>query len=145
MTKSIYVVAGIGLFGCVALSFLMQHLLEVQGERSRSPVAIELQEMLADNLRGPVEVSTHEVDGERTMVVRMPAREGVPLDLFAKSATDLLWRRSPNWKEVPEKLRLEVDAPGATAVVLDSRPPGVRRTRADAPSRVRSQPVSPPK
>lgn len=145
MTKSIYVVAGIGLFGCVAMSFMMQHLLGVHGERNRSPVAIELQEMLGDSLRGPVDVSTHEVDGERTMVVKLPVRDSVPIDSFAKSATDLLWRRSPRWQDVPEKLRLEVSGPGGAPVVVDSRPPGVRRLRIDTPRPARPQAGAPPK
>lgn len=142
MSKSIYVVAAMGLVSCVALSFLMQHLLGVKGDRSRSPVAAELQEVLADNLKGSVEVTTLDVDGERTMLVRLPAREGVPLDQLAKSTTDLLWRRAPLWKEVPERLRLEVRGPSdAPPLVLDSRPPGLGRFQR---SRAKPAPLAAP-
>ena len=134
MSKSLYVVAAMGLIGCVALSFMMHHLLGVKTERSRSPLAIELQELLDSNLDGTVEVSTLDVDGEFTMLVRLPARAGVPRDQLAKSTTDILWRRAPVWKETPERLRIEVGGPGnELPVVLDSRPPGLGRRSAGKP------------
>lgn len=140
MSKSIYVVGAIGLIGCVALSLMMQHLLKVKGDRARPAMALEIEEELADCLRGPVEVATLEVDGERTLCIRLPVKAGVPGDNLARGASDLLWKRSTSWREQPERLRLEVlPAQGGAPIQLDSHSPALRGMRR------KTVPVAPPK
>src|SRR5262245_24773879 len=56
VSKTVYVVGGIGAVGCLMLSFMMQHLLKVQSERSHSPVADELKETCAEHLVGAIDV-----------------------------------------------------------------------------------------
>ncbi len=141
MSKSIYVVGAIGLGGCLVLSLMMQHLLKVHGERARPKVAIELEEDLADHLAGAVEATSLEVDGERTLCLRLPVKQGVATEPLARAAADLLWRRSPKWAEVPQRLRLEIVQGGAAPMRFDSHPPGLRTRRGSKTL----APVAPPK
>ncbi len=141
MSKSIYVVGAIGLGGCLVLSLMMQHLLKVQGERARPKVAIEVEEDFADHLAGFVEVSTLDVDGERTLCLRLPVKQGVAVEPLARAAADVLWRRSPAWTEVPQRLRLELVQGGKAPMQFDSHPPGLRMRRASKSL----APVAPPK
>lgn len=140
MSKSVYIVGGIGIVGCIALSLMMQHLLKVQGERARPALALEIEQELADCLRGNVEVSTIEVDGESTLCVRLPIKKGLASDRLARAASDLLWKRAPSWRDTPERLRLEVVADGGAPFLFDSRPPGLRSSRPQ-----KASPVAPPK
>lgn len=141
MSKSIYVVGAIGLGGCLVLSLMMQHLLKVQGDRARPKVALEIEEDFADHLAGFVEVATLDVDGERTMCLRLPVKPGVAADPLARAAADLLWRRSPSWAEAPQRLRLEIVQVGKPPMQFDSHPPGMRMWR--APKAI--APAAPPK
>ena len=146
VSKSIYVVGAIGLGGCLVLSLMMQHLLKVQGDRTRPAVALEFEEELSDHLRGQVDFATLDVDGERTWCIRLPTKKGVPSDSLARAASDLLWRRAPSWPEAPERLRLEVTAEGDAAPYrLDSHPPGVRTRRATKHAAPPAAPPSAPK
>lgn len=140
VSKSVYIVGGIGIVGCIALSLMMQHLLKVQGDRARPALAIEIEQDLADCLHGNVDVSTLDVDGERTLCVRLPVKKGLAADRLARAASDLLWKRAPSWRETPERLRLEVVAEGGAPFLFDSRPPGLRILRTQKLS-----PVVPPK
>ncbi|MGE3171594.1 MAG: hypothetical protein AB7O97_03145 [Planctomycetota bacterium] len=137
MSKSVYVVGGIGVIGCLMLSFMMQHLLKVKTDRSRSPVAIELEEACAQYLDGPIEAATFEIDGERTTLLRLRVFAGVDADRLARSAGDLVWRRAHKFRDMPERLRFEVRGPGLEQpLVVDSRPQGLDRL-----SRHRSTPA----
>lgn len=119
MSKSIYVIGGMGLAGCLLLSFLMQHLLKVRGDRAASPVALELQELFSGRLARPVQVAVIEEQGIRTMVVRMALLEGDPRQVV-RGAGGLAWRRAAVLPQPPQRLRLEVtgsDPAEAPAVV----------------------------
>jgi hypothetical protein len=128
VSKQIYVVGGIGVAGCLMLSFMMQHLLKVKTDRTRSPIAAELEETCAGHLDGRVEASTLEVDGDRTLLVRLKIRTGVDGEALARSVGDLIWRHAYELTETPERLRLEVRGSAyPTPLVVDSRPPGLLR------------------
>lgn len=132
MSKSLYVVGGIGTVGCLMLSLMMQHLLKVKKDRAVSPVAIELARDFEAHLAGPIEVRTLEEDGEPTMVVRLPVQPGARLAELAKAAGDFVWRRAYLLPELPGRLRVEafpVDGSEPVAAAV-SRPPALDRLHA---------------
>lgn len=153
VSKTVYVVGGIGAVGCVMMSLMMQHLLKVQGERGRSPVAIEVEQQCGTHLVGPIEVSAMERDGERLLVVRLRAKPGVECAPLARTIGDLIWRYAYKLPESPERLRLEVrssDDQKVAPVVVESRPPGLGSWRTGkAPKKDAApspgSPASPPK
>ncbi len=140
MSKSIYIVGATGILGCVALSLMMQHLLKVQGDRARPALAVEIEQELTECLSGSVEVTTLDVDGERTLWVRLPIKKGFASDRLARTASDLLWKRAPSWPQTPERLRLEVVSEGGVPFLFDSHAPGMRLLRTE-----RQPQVAPPK
>lgn len=130
MSKSIYVLAGLGLFGCIALGLMMQHLLRVQVERGQSAIAVELQEMCGHQFEGPAIVELQSEASALTMVVKVRARPGVALDKFARSASALTWRIAHRHEQVPDHLRFEVRPPAAgEAVVVETSRSDLGRLR----------------
>ena len=141
MSKSIYVLAGLGLLGCLALGLIMQHLLRVQVDRDRSEIAIELQEMCGNQLDGPVVVALVPDAPEPTMVVKVSVGPDVEPLKFARSASSLVWRIAHRHDQAPEHLHLEVRPPDqAEPVVVRTsrsslsglRRPLLRRSRVPA-------------
>lgn len=133
VSKTVYVVGGIGAMGCVMLSLMMQHLLKVRTESKRSPVAIEIEQAFPGNLVGPVDVTTPMIDGERTMLVRLAVGPGIDGAPFGRSVADVVWRRAYQWPEMPDRIMVEVrtERQPRDPVVVVSRAPGLdRRLRA---------------
>jgi hypothetical protein len=132
-------VGGIGALGCLALSLMMQHLLKVKTENTRSPIAIELEEACADRIVGRIEADTVEIDGEETLWLKLVAKDGVELRPLAKNASDLVWRRSHKWPQLPGRLRVEVRGPRSAPVVIETRPQGLDGLRS---GRARTAPAT---
>jgi hypothetical protein len=110
--KSVYAIAGIGAVGCLLLSYMMKHLLEVKTENSASPVAIELRDMAGRSIVGDVDVQVVMENGVRTMIVRLEARQGVDRQKWATGLGRLLWRRALALREPPARIRFEVAGEG---------------------------------
>ena len=144
MSKSVYVVGGMGALGCLALSLMMQHLLKVKTDQARSPIVLEIEDACAEHLAGRIEASTIDMDGEMTLCLQLVAKAGVDPKQLGRSASDLVWRRRHKWNEVPERLRVEVRSAGAPPVVVETRPPGLEGLRSGRQRRA-ALPPSPPK
>ena len=138
MSKSIYVLAGLGLFACIALGLMMQHLLRVQADRGQSVIAVELQEMCGDQFDGRAVVELQSAASALTMVVKVRARPGVEMDKFARSASSLTWRIAHRHGQVPDHLRFEVRPPDAGEAVV------VETSRSDL-GRLRRRPARSPR
>ncbi|MBK8095839.1 MAG: hypothetical protein IPK26_01950 [Planctomycetes bacterium] len=108
MSKSLYAIGGLGLGSCLVMSLMMQHLLKVKTERHRSPIAIELEEVFASRLTGPVEVKLPNGDADRTIVVTLPVLAGLQKQKLATTAGNMVWRRMAGEKDAPAALRVEV-------------------------------------
>ncbi len=153
MSKSVYVVGGIGAVGCLMMSLMMQHLLKARTEQSRSPVSIELEQALAQHVVEPIEVTSRDSDGERMMLVRLKARPQADAARLARSVGDLIWRRAYKWSERPDRLQVEVRSGEANKqpVVIVSRPQGLDGLRPQQPPPAvplpgtSSRPPNPPK
>ena len=135
VAKSIYVVGGIGVVGCLMLSFMMEHLLKVKTEASRSPVAQELEEIYGDRLVGSVDARVVEVGGERILLVRVKAAAGVQRDQLAAQLggnVRMVLRQQP---DPPSRVRIEVDAVDGSSPLVVELEPGRRpaATRPGAP------------
>lgn len=130
MSKSIYVLAGLGLFGCIALGLMMQHLLRVQVDRDQSEIALELEEMCGNQFDGPAIVELLSGASAVTMLVKVRARPGVELEKFARSASSLVWRTAYRHEQVPDHLRFEVrPADGGEKVVVQTSRSDLGRLR----------------
>jgi hypothetical protein len=143
--KSVYVVGGLGALGCLALSLMMQHLLKMKTDTARSPIAVELEEACAEFLTERIESSQLEIDGELTLRLQLTAKKGVDPKALARNASDVVWRRSHKWSEVPERLRIEVHSPEAAPVVHESRPAGLDSLRSGRERRAENPDALPPK
>jgi len=126
VSKSIYAILGIGLGSCVLLSYMMQHLLKVRTEHSRSPVVAELAEVLGDRLCGEITLSTSDSDGRRVTSVSFAVLAGLQRQNLATTAGNIVWRGLAGAAE-PDVVRVSVeDEDGAKAVVVDvPRPLGM--------------------
>ena len=126
VAKSIYAIGGLGIGTCVLLSLMMQHLLQVKTGRSKPAFALELEEVYAGRLAGPVEVSEESVaaDGKKRMVLHMRVLAGLHKQRMAQTAGELVWRRMIGEKQVPDVLVVEVgdDAGGPVETVPVPRP-----------------------
>lgn len=126
MSKSIFVISGLGLVSCVLLSLMMQHLLKVKVERKRSPLVIELEELFRSQLAGPIETEFQDRDGKRTLVVHIKIVGGIQKQRLGISLGGLVWRRAlSGTDEPPQALLLAVgdDAGGKVEEILVPRPP----------------------
>lgn len=108
VSKSLYAIGGLGLGSCLLMSLMMQHLLKVKTERHRSPIAIELEEVFASRLSGPVDVLLPQEGADRTIVVRMPVLAGLQKQKLATTAGNMVWRRMVGEKDAPTGVRVEV-------------------------------------
>jgi hypothetical protein len=144
VSKSIYVVGGIGLVGSVLLAFMMQHLLKVQKEQASSPVAQVLEDAFAEHLAGPVRIAVPKPGGDATMTVHMVTRPGVRREQLAGVADDLIWPEIGRMREPPRAVRFEIeDADGAPIVIVERQAPRLMQTPPSSPPRS-SPPPSPP-
>lgn len=124
MSKSLYAIGGLGLGSCLLMSMMMQHLLKVKTERQRSPIAIELEEVFASRLTGPVDVDLPEDGGERVIVVTMPVLAGLQKQKLATTAGNMVWRRMAGEKDAPTGVRVEVkDDSGGKVESFDIQKP----------------------
>jgi hypothetical protein len=127
VSKSIYAIAAIGGLGCLALSLMMQHLLETQQERERPPIVAELESFLADQLTGPIGYRYRQEGGRSTIILQMvvTADTATANAAFARSASDLVWRLGGRYlRELPDELVIEV---GTDAAPVGDADPYVHR------------------
>lgn len=140
MSKSVYAIGGMGIAGCLMLSFMMQHLLKVKQDRAQSPVALELQELFTGRLDGPVQVHTQQEGGELTMRVRMTIRDGDPKQIV-RGAAGMAWRCAAQLQEPPRRMIMEVLRPGDDApAVVELGARGVAAPQRTAPGSPSVQP-----
>lgn len=92
MTKSLYVIGGLGLGACLVLSMMMQHLLEVKNERDRPAVVIEVEQILGGRLVGPATLVQKDREG-RTLEMRLKVLAGLDKEKLARTAGNLVWLR----------------------------------------------------
>ena len=108
VSKSLYAIGGLGLGSCLVMSLMMQHLLKVKTERHRSPIAIELEEVFASRLTGPVDVKLPNDNADRAIVVTLPVLAGLQKQKLAITAGNMVWRRTAGEKDAPSGVRVEV-------------------------------------
>lgn len=133
VSKSVFVVGGIGAVGCVMLSLMMQHLLKVKGEHGRSPVATDIEQTFGPQLQGPVDLVSLLMDGERAVIVRLLAKADVDREQMGRRVAGLVWRSAHKLAETPDVLRVEVRRDAAEEpMIIDTRPPGLDGLRASS-------------
>jgi hypothetical protein len=117
----------------------MQHALTLQGERARSPLALQLEARLEGKRVGPVQVTIATEAGRRCLVARVVVLAGLSKQRIADAIAEAVWRHAIGMADAPQEVRLEVadDDGGEPLVVLPARPKAPRRL---APAR----PASPP-
>ena len=106
MPKSIYVIAILGLGGCIALSLMMKNLVEEKGDRDAHPMAREVQELFGGRLEGNVDLQWEERDGIRFAVLTITPAAGSPRERLAKDMAQYVWRRLAV-EERPERFEVE--------------------------------------
>jgi hypothetical protein len=126
VSKSLFVISGLGLASCVLLSMMMQHLLQVKAERKRSPLVTELEELFRSQLAGPIDTEQQERDGKHTLIVHIKVLGGLQKQRLGMSLGGLVWRRLlSGQEEAPEAVILAVadDVGGKVEEIPVPRPP----------------------
>jgi hypothetical protein len=115
VAKSIYAVAGMGFGSCLLLSLMMQHLLKVKKDVVRPAFLLELEELLAGRLDGPIDVQTRKVGEQEQMTLLFTVGEHVDKQRLARAATPIVWRQLAGGPNDPDRLVLAISKRGETA------------------------------
>jgi len=126
VSKSLFVISGLGLASCVLLSLMMQHLLQVKADKKRSPLVTELEDLFRSQLAGPIDTELQDRDGKRTLVVHIKVLGGLQKQRLGLSLGGLVWRRALSGpEEAPQAVVLAVcdDVGGKIEEIDVPRPP----------------------
>lgn len=136
MAKSIYAVAGLGFGSCLLLSLMMQHLLKVKKDLVRPSFVMELEELLAGRLDGPVDVKREKVGDRERMTLFLTVADHADKQRVARVASPIAWRQLAGGPNDPDVLVFALARKGeATPVEIEAeRPPWV-------PAKSRGTPV----
>jgi hypothetical protein len=144
VVKSLYAIGGMGVGCCLVLSLMMQHLLGFKQERDRSPLAIEVEELLGGKVCGKVEAHDQTAAGQRVTTLQFRLLAGLQKRRQIDAIAPFVWQRAALMPEPPDLLRFVVDDDGGGAAEsIELRrpafaPPPARPTKAPA------APVPPP-
>ncbi len=120
MRKSIFVIGGLGLGGCLALSLGLRELLAVQQERQRSPLASLLEGHFSRRLVGRVHVQWVDANGRQQLEARLAVFSGLRKEPIAEAAGELLWLNAANHGRRPDSVVVRVeDDDGGVPFVMD--------------------------
>jgi hypothetical protein len=106
---------------------MMQHLLKVKKEQVRPPFVIELEELLAGRLDGPVDVTTATVGDRQQMTLHMIVAAYADKQRVARAATPIVWRQIAGKPGEPDTLVFAITKKGETVPleIEAERPPWV--------------------
>lgn len=92
VTKSPYIIGGIGLIGCLSLGFAMRQLADAGSDRDQSPLAADIETFLGPRLRGRLAVRER-ADGQQVVLtIRAVVESGLDLQETATQVGEFAWR-----------------------------------------------------
>ena len=94
VSKSLIAIGGLGAGACLLLSWMMQHLLQVQQECFKPPLAQQLEEQFERRLVGPVRVAEVRKEGRLHLAVRLSVLAGLPKRRIAESVGAVAWNHA---------------------------------------------------
>ena len=124
VSKSLLAVGALGAGSCMLLGWMMQHLLQVQQERTRSPLAQILEVQLERRRVGPGLVSEVRERGRLRISVRLSVLAGLQKKSIAESVGAVTWNHILAAGTVPAEVVVEVgdDEQGPVTVLAVPRP-----------------------
>jgi hypothetical protein len=128
VSKSIPAILGLGTAACVVLSLMMKHVVQVEADRSRSPLEAPLAARFGTRLVGPVRVR-EQLDGERRrLVVTARVMPGLDKRRLAQEIGREAWFSILRAGEPPAELVVELgDERSADLEAFPAPPPPLRR------------------
>lgn len=108
MAKSPFVVLGIGVAGCLALALMLRQVVDLRGERERSPYAALLEQRFAAELEGPVRVRIVKVAGRTCCRVQVAVGDGVDGKRLAEQLGAEVWLATMRGGEAPDDVAVEL-------------------------------------
>lgn len=94
MQKSLYAIAGLGIAGCVTLTMMLGHVLEVREQTPRSMYETELETELGAALVEPAVVRELDYGGRTHLHAHLVVAHGTAKDVVAARAGARLWDAS---------------------------------------------------
>lgn len=108
VAKSPFVVLGIGVAGCLALALMLRQVVDLRGQRERSPYAVLLQQRFAAELDGPVRVRVVKVAGRTSCRVLAAVGDGVDGKRLAEAIGAEVWLATMRSGEAPDDVAVEL-------------------------------------
>jgi hypothetical protein len=108
VTKSITAILGLGTAACVMLSLMMKHLVTVESDRSRSPLAAPLATRLGTRLVGPLRIRDEQVGERRRLVVAAQVTPGLDKRRLAQEIGREAWFLILRAGEPPDEIVVEL-------------------------------------
>lgn len=106
--KSLFVIAGLGLGGCLALGFMMRQVLEVRDELQRSPFALVLEQEFGSRLVEPAVVREERSDGHLRLHARLVVFAGLRKSPIVELAGERLWMQARASGVAPVEVTVQV-------------------------------------
>lgn len=93
MGRTNYVILGLGLASCLALSFMMEHVLLVRKDRKIPPIVTHLTKQFGSRFVGPPSFRVSGSAPKRVATVTVQPLIGLSIERFAQDTGEFVWNR----------------------------------------------------
>lgn len=128
VSKSLYVIAGLGLTGCVVMSMMMQHVLKVKGDKDVPAAAKDLQDLYGSRLSDYCTIDVDETPDRTIVAVGVHAQGGMGTPRLARSIGEFVWRRYAV-RQVVDEVIVTLHEPGREAQEISVPAPLLARRK----------------
>jgi len=137
VSKSIYVIAGLGLLSCIVMSMMMQHVLKVKKDEAVPPAVKDIQDLYGSQLSRLCTIKVDERPEHTRIDVGVWPQGGLSNSSQARNIGQFVWRRYAV-RQVVDEVVVTLHPTSGEAVEINVEAPLLARRK------LRHEPATPP-